>query len=192
MFMLRFELMRPGRLAMAALAAAMLLTNGQAHAQTLAPTTATGIGVWYQPNAPAAKDLWQPNDPGERLFLKIIVRDPTGVPVAGAQAELWQANGDGVVQANRYRTRLRTAADGSVAVSTALPGYIWRARHIHVMVTHPDYPQLITRILFLGDPLLAEMAYPELAINLEQGNIDDQPALFGVAEIILSPLGLSR
>jgi protocatechuate 3,4-dioxygenase beta subunit len=187
MFMLRFDLMHPGRLALTALAVAVLLTGGYTHAQTLAPTTATGIGVWYQSNAPAAKDLWQPNDPGERLFLKVIVRDPTGTPVANAQVESWQANGDGVVQADRYRTRLHTAADGSVAVSTALPGYIWRARHIHLMVTHPDYLPLITRILFLGDPLLAEMEYPELAINLEQGNKNDEPALFGVAEIILSP-----
>jgi protocatechuate 3,4-dioxygenase beta subunit len=184
---LRYELMHACQVAMAVLSLALLLMDGHSHAQMLAPTTATGIGVWYQSNAPAAKDLWQPNDPGERLFLKVIVRDPTGTPVANAQVELWQANGDGVVQADRYRTRLHTAADGSVAVSTALPGYIWRARHIHLMVTHPDYLPLITRILFLGDPLLAEMEYPELAINLEQGNQGDEPALFGVAEIILSP-----
>ena len=181
----RLQIIHPGQLAMVALAVALVLAD--AHAQSLAPTTATGIGVWYQPDAPAVKDLWQPHDPGERLFLKIIVRDPTGAPVADAQVELWQANGNGVVYENRYRARLRSANDGSVAVSTALPGYIWRARHIHLVVSHPGYARLITRILFLGDPLLAEMEYPELAINLEEGNIDDEPALFGVAEIILNP-----
>ncbi|MDH3451011.1 MAG: hypothetical protein OEN20_01230 [Gammaproteobacteria bacterium] len=157
------------------------------HAQSLAPTTATGIGVWYQPAAPAVKELWQAGDPGERLFLKVLVRDITGAPVADAQAELWQANGDGIVQAGRYRTRLRTSPDGSFAVGTALPGYIWRARHIHLVLTHPNYQRLVTRILFRGDPLLAEMEYPELAISLERGNADGEPALFGIAEIVLQP-----
>ncbi|MDH3637396.1 MAG: hypothetical protein OES09_02905, partial [Gammaproteobacteria bacterium] len=105
----RLQIIHPGQLAMVALAVALVLAD--AHAQSLAPTTATGIGVWYQPDAPAVKDLWQPDapavkdlwqpdapavkdlwqphDPGERLFLKIIVRDPTGAPVADAQVELW-------------------------------------------------------------------------------------------------------
>lgn len=159
----------------------------RAQAQTLAPSTATGIGVWYQPDAPAQTELWRPGDPGERLFLKLIVRNAVGKPLSGARVELWQANGDGVVAADRYRTRLHTGADGSVAVSTALPGYIWRARHIHLVITHPDHARLVTRILFRRDPLVADMPYPELAISLERGGASDEAALFGVAQIVLPP-----
>lgn len=166
-------------------AAAALLFSSAAHA--LPPTTATGIGVWYQPDAPAVTQLWQPGDPGERLILKLIVRNTAGAPLAGTQVEMWQADGDGVVRANRYRTQVRTGADGSVTLSTVLPGYIWRARHIHLVLTHPAHERLITRVLFRGDPLLAEMEYPELAIALEEGGTADAKMLFGTAEIVLAP-----
>ncbi len=170
-----------------AILASALLTASGASGQVMQPTTATGIGVWYQPGAPAVNQLWQPGDPGERLILKLIVRDIAGARVTNAQVELWQADGDGVVHADRYRARLATANDGSITVSTALPGYIWRARHIHLVLTHPDYQQLITRILFRGDPLLAEMEYPELAIALEEGRTEDEQMLFGTMELVMAP-----
>ncbi len=173
-----------GLLRSAAIAGSLLLSST---AYPLQPTTATGIGVWYQPVAPAEKQLWRPGDPGERLILKLIVRNTAGAPLANTQVEMWQADGDGVVHADRYRTRLRTAPDGSVTVSTVLPGYIWRARHIHLVLTHPEHQRLITRVLFLGDPLLAEMEHPELAIALEEGQSGDASMLFGTAEIVLTP-----
>ena len=151
----------------------------------LEATTGTGIGVWYQPGAPADKDLWQRGDPGERLILRIIVRDTNGAAVADAEVETWQADGNGETHPDRYRTRLHTAADGSLNISTVLPGYIWGARHIHLRVTHPGYAELITRVLFRGDPRLSEMPYPELAVNLEEGRIGKEPALFATTEIIL-------
>lgn len=174
------------RLSTIAVLTGALLAAGGACGQALQPTTATGIGVWYQPGAPAVKELWRPGDPGERLILKLIVRDTAGAQVSNVQVELWQADGDGAVHADRYRTRLTTAKDGTITVSTALPGYIWRARHIHLVLTHANYRQLITRILFRGDPLLAEMEYPELAIALEQGRNGDETMLFGTAELVLT------
>ena len=157
---------------------------GPAAAQ-LEPTTSTGIGVWYRSGAPAEKNLWQDGDPGERLILRIVVRDTNGAPVPDAQVEMWQADGAGQTHAERYRTLLRTAADGSIDISTVLPGYIWRARHIHLLVTHPAHPTLITRVLFRGDPLLADMEYPELEIALDEGKIGEDSALFGTVEIVL-------
>ena len=59
-------------------------------------------------------------------------------------------------------------------------------RHIHLVISHPDHERLITRILFKGDPLLAEMEYPELAIALEEGRHGDEKALFGTAQIVMS------
>ena len=150
-----------------------------------APTPQTGIGVWYAPHAPAVRDLWKPGDSGERLILRIRVLDTRGVPVANAVVELWHADSFGEVHADRYRARLPTGKDGGLEVSTVLPGYIWGPRHVHVVVTHPDYPELVSRIFFKRDPVLAESDNPELAIFLEDGLAQGERTLFGDVELIL-------
>lgn len=155
------------------------------------PTEETSIGIYYQPEAPESRNLWREGDPGERLQLRGRVLDTDGAPVADAQVELWHADGLGQVHPDRYRTRLRTRPDGGFGVTTALPGYIpgapgvWGARHIHVVVTHPGYPKLISLILFKDDPNLAELPepYPALAVFAEQGRIKDETVQF--AEVIL-------
>jgi len=155
----------------------------------LPPTEETDIGIYYAPGAPEIRNLWREGDPGERLLLRGRVLTTGSVPVPGAQVELWHADGMGQVHTDRYRTRLRTRANGGFGLTTALPGYIpgapgvWGARHIHVVVTHPDYPQLISLILFKGDPNLVGLSYPELAVFVERGRIKDQAAQF--AEVVL-------
>lgn len=160
-----------------------------AEGQRLAPTEATDIGIFYAPGAPETRNLWRDGDPGERLLLRGRVLTTGGAPVSGAGVELWHADGNGEVHPDRYRTRLRSGANGEFGVTTALPGYIpgapgvWGARHIHVVVTHPGYPELISLILFEGDPNLAGLPYPELAVFVEQGRIKDQTVQF--AEVVL-------
>ncbi|MDH3221092.1 MAG: hypothetical protein OEO19_16300 [Gammaproteobacteria bacterium] len=155
----------------------------------LPPTEETDIGIYYVPEAPEIRNLWQEGDPGERLVLRGRVLTTGGAPVPDAQVEMWHADAMGQVHTDRYRTRLYTRANGSFGVTTVLPGYIpgapgvWGARHIHVVVTHPDYPQLISLILFKGDPNLEGLPYPELAVFVEQGRIKDQAAQF--AEVVL-------
>lgn len=160
-----------------------------AEAQQLPPTADTDIGIFYSPGAPEIRNLWQEGDPGERLLLRGRVLTTGGAPISGAQVELWHADGNGEVHTNRYRTRLRTGSRGEFGVTTALPGYIpdapgvWGARHIHVVVTHPGHAQLISLILFEGDPNLAGLPYPELAVFVEQGRIKGQTVKF--AEVVL-------
>ena len=151
----------------------------------LAPTPPTGIGVWYAPGAPATRELWRPGDAGERLILRVRVLDTAGAPIPDATVELWHADNSGTVHADRYRARLRTGRDGSFEVSTVLPGYIWGPRHVHFVVTHPAYPQLITRIFFKRDPVVAESGHPDLAIFLEDGLVQGEPTLFGDIELVL-------
>ena len=110
---------------------------------------------------------------------------PDGRPVEGAQVELWQADGTGIVHGDRYRTTLTSGADGTVRVATALPGYVWRARHIHYVVTHPDHPQLVTRLFFKGDPLLEEYPEPGLTVALEEATIEGETVLFAAFEVVL-------
>lgn len=166
----------------------LALALGQAAAQAtkLAPTAQTGIGVWYAPGASANRDLWRPGDGGERLVLRIRVLNTAGVPVENAFVELWHADALGVVHADRYRAGLTTDKNGGFEVSTVLPGYIWGPRHVHVVVTHPEYAELITRVFFKRDPAVAESGYPELAIFLEDGFARGESTLFGEVELVLS------
>lgn len=160
----------------------------------LPPTESTSIGIYYQPDAPETRNLWRDGDPGERLQLRGRVLDPDGLPVADAQVELWHADGLGQVHPDRYRTRLRTRPDGSFGVTTALPGYIpgapdvWGARHIHVVISHPAYAELVSLILFEGDPNLDGLRppYPGLAVFVEQGQIEDQTVQFAEVILVLS------
>jgi len=163
----------------------------QADGARLTPTEETDIGIFYAPDAPAERNLWRDGDPGERLLLRGRVLTTDGAPLPDAQVELWHADGNGEVHSNRYRTRLRTGSNGEFGVTTALPGYIagapgvWGARHIHVVITHPAYPRLISLILFEGDPKLAGLPYPELAVFVEQGRIKDRTVRFAEAILVL-------
>jgi len=155
----------------------------------LQPTEETDIGIYHIPGAPETQNLWRDGDPGERLLLRGRILNSNGTPIPDAQVELWHADGDGQVHEDRYRTLLRSKANGGFAVRTALPGYIpgapgvWGARHIHVVVTHPNYQQLISLIFFKGDPNLAGLPYPKLAVFVEQGRVKDQTTRF--AEVVL-------
>ncbi len=162
---------------------------GAAAQGSLPPTGSTDIGIFYQPGAPQSRNLWREGDPGERLQLRGRVLDIDGDPIADALVELWQADGSGAVKPDRYRTRLRSRADGSFGVITALPGYIagapnvWGARHIHVRITHKDHAELVSLILFEGDPKLEGLPYADLAILVEQAQVENRELRF--AEVIL-------
>ncbi len=157
------------------------------------PTTQTSIGIFYQPGAPETADLWREGDEGERLKLSGRVLNRQGQPVAGALVELWHADTTGSVDETRYRSAQRTTADGRFGIRTVLPGHIEMARynstfaprHIHIRVTHPDYPQLISLIFFQGDERLDGSPYPELAIPLEKVRTGSGEVFVAGVEIVL-------
>ena len=163
---------------------ALLAVPAHAQQDLFAPTPQSGLGVWYRPDAPATPSLWRPGDAGTRLLLRALTMNTDGEPIAGAQVELWHADANGQVHADRYRARLMTDRDGAIEVSTVWPGYIWGPRHIHVVVTHPDYRQLVTRVFFDRDPEVARSGHPALAIALEDGDMDGEPMLFGEVRLI--------
>lgn len=175
-----------------AVTAAMLAAACDAHAQR-EPTTQTSIGIFYLPGAPVTADLWRDGDQGERLGLQGRVLDRRGRPVAGALVELWHADATGGVDETRYRAARRTGADGRFGIRTVLPGHIEMARynavfaprHIHIVVTHPDHPRLVSLIFFRGDERLDGSPYPELAIPLEKVVVQGGEVLVGEVEIIL-------
>jgi len=164
------------------------------------PTMQTSIGIFYRPGAPETANLWREGDRGERLGLKGRVLDQKGRSVAGALVELWHADSTGSVDESRYRAAQRTGADGRFGIRTVLPGHIemarynavFRARHIHIRVTHPNYPELISLIFFQGDERLIGTPYPELAIPLEKAQLEIGEVLVGGVEIVLGANPLPR
>jgi protocatechuate 3,4-dioxygenase beta subunit len=157
-----------------------LLVLPEAVPATTLPSAASGAT-----GTPASVVLWQPGDPGERLFLRGRVMDSGGRPLAGALVALRQADGNGNYHDVRYRAMLQTAKDGSFSVSTVLPGQYWGAKHIHLLVRHESHGQLVTRILFKGDPHLNEAREGDFAILLEEVRKDGEKVLVGGVELVL-------
>lgn len=178
---------------------AILASMPVAHADR-EPTTQTSIGIFYQSGAPNTADLWREGDRGERLALTGRVLDQDGRRVVGALVELWHADAAGGVDESRYRAAQRTGAEGRFGIRTVLPGHIemaryntvFRARHIHIRVTHPDYPELVSLIFFRGDQRLEGTPYPELAIPLEKARLETSEVLVGGVEIVLGANPLPR
>ena len=138
-------------------------------------------------SAPSAARLWQDGDPGQRLHLRGRVMSAAGEPVQGAQLVMWQADGSGSYQPDRYRARLYTTEAGEFRLTTAVPGQYYGLAHIHVMVSHPNYQPLTTRILFKGDPHL-QAADEALAILLEEVRSEDATVMVGNVQFVLDPL----
>ncbi len=155
----------------------------------LEPTRATHTGPWYAPGAPPVASLWQPGEPGQRLQLKGRVLDTAGAPVADALVELWHTDAAGNYPP--LRASRRTDTRGGFGITTVLPGHHlgYRARHIHFAVTHPAHPQLITRIYFKGDVNMDEAPFPELAVFVEESELDGRSVLFADIQFVLANAG---
>ena len=138
--------------------------------------------------APGTAMLWQPGDPGERLFLRGRVVSGDGRPVGGAVVYLRQADGTGVYT-DRYQARLETAADGSFSIATVLPGQYRGVKHIHMAATHQAYPPLETRVVFKGDPNLNQPGARDLVVLLEEVHQDGETVLVGDLELVLRTAG---
>jgi protocatechuate 3,4-dioxygenase beta subunit len=152
-----------------------------------APTRSTHPGPEYQDETPSTAHLWEDGDPGQRLHLRGRVISTSGAPLAGAEIVLWQADGAGSYHPERYRARLISRENGEFRVTTALPGTHYGLKHIHVMLTHPDYQPLTTRILFRGDPML-DPEDEDLAILLEEVRNESRTVLVGNVQFVLAPI----
>ncbi len=154
-------------------------------AEPRAPTLQTHTGPWYRPGAAFVESLWQPGQPGRRLHLRGRVMNTRGAAIGGALVELWHTDAHGNYPP--LRASRQTDARGRFGIVTLLPGHNqgYRARHIHFVVSHGAYRQLVTRIYFKGDVNMDEAPYPELAVFVEESEIDGQPVLFAEVEFVL-------
>lgn len=153
----------------------------------LEATLETHLGPWYRPGAPFVSRLGDSGQSDNRLQLRGRVRNTRGAAVPGALVELWHTDTQGNYPP--LRASLKTKQNGSFGINTVLPGHNqgYRARHIHFVITHPTHRELITRIFFKGDINIDEAPYPELAVFLEEADIDGKRILFAEVEFVLSP-----
>ena len=139
-------------------------------------TENTVLGPFYVPNsterAPGAS-IVEGDEPGQRVLIHGIVRDPDGNPVSGADIDVWQTNSNGlyavqepgVQHPQNCRGMFHTDAEGRYAFRTVRPADypipgdgpvgallaacgrgILRAGHVHVMASAPGFKTLITHV----------------------------------------------
>jgi len=136
------------------------------------PTADNVRGPFYRANAPFRDRLCPAEEPGTPLIVHGVVSGlPSCRPLQGAILDVWQTNARGFYsnmlgfgnpaspKTFHLRGRVRVGADGEYRWFSIVPGHypLWpftRARHLHVVVTHDDYPALVTQMFFEGDEYL--------------------------------------
>jgi maleylacetate reductase len=145
-------------------------------------TPSAVLGPFYvdgPPALPSGADIAN-GLPGIPLWADIRVTDPDGLPLAGAVADVWQANDDGFydiqlpeVDGPVLRARFTADADGRFAFRSILPSpypipddgpvgkmlaatgrHQYRAPHLHFMISAPGHQRLITQLFVAGGDYL--------------------------------------
>ena len=143
------------------------------------PTTVTGpFHIHNSPSLSDGADIAN-GAPGELCFVAGSVRDMNGRPIAGARLDIWQADGDGLYEAQRgtdepwMRGVFTSGADGSFVVQTVLPvpysipmdGSVgelmthtnispMRPSHIHFLIDASGHERLITHLFKKSCPFI--------------------------------------
>jgi hydroxyquinol 1,2-dioxygenase len=141
---------------------------------------------------------------GTPLFVHGTVRDLSGAPVGGALLDVWQADGDGMYEAQlevdeaRLRAKFSSREDGSYCVRTVAPlGYSipldgpvgeligateishFRPAHVHFLIDVPGYEPLITHLFQEGAEYLdSDVVFgtkEELVVAFEQREAGPTP-----------------
>lgn len=171
------------------------------------PTQDNILGPFYRSGAPYRAKITPPLEPGTTLLIRgrVFALDKRA-PLPSTVLDIWQATANG-----RYdnddpkgaprpdvftnRARLVTDESGYYEFETIHPGRykigrnVWRPAHIHYMVLHPGYKQLVTQLYFKGDPENArdEFIKPSLIIDLATHKTRAGQYESGTFDIVLAP-----
>jgi catechol 1,2-dioxygenase len=164
------------------------------------------LGPYHRPNAPFRAKITPPLEAGTVLLISGRVWGfDTRRPLENALLDIWQANAEGRYDnddpkrppaANVFvnSARIITDATGYYEYETVHPGAYrigpnaWRPPHIHYMIRHPQYRQLVTQLYFRGDPHQAadQFIRPTLIIDLAEQRIPRGTYKRGTFDIILA------
>ena len=164
------------------------------------------LGPYHRPSAPFRAKITPPLEPGTVMVISGRVWGfDTRRPLENAVIDIWQANTEGRYDnddpqrppaANVFinRARLVTDATGYYEYETVHPGAYrigpndWRPPHVHYMVRHPQYRQLVTQLYFRGDPHQAadQFIRPSLIIDLAEQRVARGTYKRGTFDIILA------
>jgi protocatechuate 3,4-dioxygenase, alpha subunit len=132
------------------------MSEGPGHVAT--PSQTVGPFFRHGLSSPVDKTIVEMLSGGERIVLKVRVRDGDGVPVDDAVVEIWQAAGQASVPSPAAGfVRAPTDADGVCEMETVLP-YATEGTSPHINVclfARGLLRQVHTRIYFADDPTLA-------------------------------------
>ena len=160
-------------------------------------TPATVLGPFHIDGSPAAEFGFDMSEglPGTPLFITGRVTDLTGRPVPDAVLDVWQADVNGVYEAQlaevdeaRLRAKYRARPDGRYCVRTIVPlGYTipmdgpvgalieqtaisaYRPAHVHFLLAEPGFEKLVTHLFPAGAEYL------------------DSDVVFGVKDALITP-----
>ncbi len=165
------------------------------------------LGPYYRKGAPFRAKITPPLEAGTVLLIRGRVWGlDTRKPLAHAVLDIWQANAKGRYDnddpknppaANLFlnRARLLTDETGYYEFETVHPGAYqtgpneWRPAHIHYLVRHPRYKDLITQLYFTGDPhnKTDQFIKQSLIIDLEKKKVGGGTYESGTFNIVLAP-----
>ena len=163
----------------------------------------TITGPYYLPDQaplPATATLpMRDGEKGEPLVFTGQVRAVDGIPLAGAQLDMWHADSYGLysgfapgIPAGNLRGVITADDGGRFEIHTVVPApyeipkdgptgkliavagwHAWRPAHLHLMVGAPGYHKLSTQLYFRGgqwlDGDVAQATKPELILRPETG-----------------------
>jgi len=130
--------------------AATAVTTGET---TLPLTLQVTEGPYYKTGSPETNNLVQDGMRGTQITITGQVLDQSGVPVANALLDFWQANANGAYDNTGYTLRGHqyTDANGYYTLTTVVPGiYPGRTEHIHVKVQAPNSTLVTSQLFFPG------------------------------------------
>ncbi|NKQ54596.1 catechol 1,2-dioxygenase [Amycolatopsis sp. K13G38] len=173
-------------------------------AETQSGTKGSILGPYYLPDQvrlPSVATLpMRSDEKGTPLVLSGQVRDTEGKPLAGAELDLWQADGDGYYSGfaphlpdGNLRGVIVTDDEGRFTVTTIRPApyqiptdgptgklieaagwHPWRPAHLHLLVRAPGHRKITTQLYFQGgdwlDSDVAQATKPELVLNPQPGD----------------------
>jgi catechol 1,2-dioxygenase len=170
------------------------------------PTEDNILGPYFRAGAPFRGKITPPLEAGTVLVVSGRVwGHDSRKPLVRAVLDIWQANATGRYDNDdprnppakdvfKNRARLVTDDTGYYEFETVHPGAYkigpnaWRPSHIHYLVRHPGYKNLVTQLYFKGDPhnKSDDFIKESLIIDVRKQNVGKVSYEVGTFDIVLA------